>query len=65
MYKRRTRPNNFKNPSLTYFEPDMDDAIALGMKERMKTDNEITKELQQATDGLLWMSESDYPFEAV
>jgi len=31
----------------------------------MKTDDEITKELQQATDGLLWMSESDYPFEAV
>jgi len=31
----------------------------------MKTDDEITKELREATDDLLWMSESDYPFEVV
>ncbi len=31
----------------------------------MKTDDEITKELREATDDLLWMSESDYPFEVI
>jgi hypothetical protein len=29
----------------------------------MKSDKEIIEELKQLTDGLLWMSESDYPFE--
>jgi hypothetical protein len=31
----------------------------------MKTDGEITEALHQLTQGLLWMSESDYPFETV
>src|SRR5256885_15140490 len=31
----------------------------------MKTDEEILQELKAASDGLLMMSESDYPFEVV
>ena len=31
----------------------------------MKSDEELLTELTQATDGLLFMSESDYPFEPV
>jgi hypothetical protein len=31
----------------------------------MKSDKEITEELKQLTEGLLFMSESDYPFETV
>jgi Nuclease A inhibitor-like protein len=31
----------------------------------MKSDTEIIEELKQLTAGLLWMSESDYPFETV
>lgn len=31
----------------------------------MKTDDEILQELKAASDGLLMMSESDYPFEVV
>lgn len=31
----------------------------------MKSDHEIIEELKQLTDGLLFMSESDYPFETV
>jgi Nuclease A inhibitor-like protein len=31
----------------------------------MKTDEQLLTELAQATDGLLFMSESDYPFEPV
>jgi hypothetical protein len=31
----------------------------------MKSDREIIEELKQLTKGLLWMSESDYPFEIV
>lgn len=30
-----------------------------------KTYEEVQAELRQASDGLLWMSESDYPFEVV
>ena len=28
-------------------------------------DREITQQLQQASQGLLWLSESDYPFEII
>ncbi|MDJ0595906.1 MAG: nuclease A inhibitor family protein [Pleurocapsa sp. MO_226.B13] len=28
-------------------------------------DNELINQLKQASDGLLWLSESDYPFETV
>lgn len=28
------------------------------------SDSDLVKQLQHATSGLLWMSESDYPFEA-
>ncbi len=31
----------------------------------MKNDEEILKKLEQATEGLLFMSEADYPFEIV
>lgn len=31
----------------------------------MKTDEQLSAELNTATQGLLWMSESDYPFESV
>ena len=31
----------------------------------LKTDNEILQELAEASAGLLYMSESDYPFELV
>jgi hypothetical protein len=31
----------------------------------MKSDREITEELKRLTEGLFWMSESDYPFETV
>jgi hypothetical protein len=31
----------------------------------MKSDEQLYKELQEATRGLLFMSESDYPFEVV
>ncbi|HEX8130439.1 MAG TPA: nuclease A inhibitor family protein [Pyrinomonadaceae bacterium] len=31
----------------------------------MKNDEEICRELREATQGLLFMSESDYPFEVV
>lgn len=31
----------------------------------MKSDEQIMQELERATDGLMWMSESDYPFEVV
>jgi hypothetical protein len=31
----------------------------------MKSDKEIIEELRQLTEGLLWMSESDYPFETI
>lgn len=31
----------------------------------MKNDEEIIEDLKRATEGLLFMSESDYPFEAV
>jgi hypothetical protein len=31
----------------------------------MKSDRELVEELKQLTGGLLWMSESDYPFETV
>jgi hypothetical protein len=32
---------------------------------RMKTDEELFKALTEATQGLLFMSESDYPFEVI
>lgn len=32
---------------------------------RMKTDEELFGALQEATEGLLFMSESDYPFEVI
>lgn len=31
----------------------------------MKSDEQILAELKEAIDGLLWMSESDYPFEVI
>lgn len=31
----------------------------------MKTDEELFRALQEATEGLLFMSESDYPFEVI
>lgn len=31
----------------------------------MKSDQGIIEELKQLTEGLLWMSESDYPFETI
>ncbi|HEX8474911.1 MAG TPA: nuclease A inhibitor family protein [Pyrinomonadaceae bacterium] len=31
----------------------------------MKSDEELIEELRKATDGLLFMSESDYPFEII
>ena len=31
----------------------------------MKSDEQLCAELKEATRGLLWMSESDYPFEVV
>ena len=31
----------------------------------IKSDKEIIEELRRLTEGLLWMSESDYPFETV
>ena len=31
----------------------------------MKSDDEVIEELQKATEGLLFMSESDYPFETI
>ena len=31
----------------------------------MKTDEEVFRALQEATKGLLYMSESDYPFEVI
>lgn len=31
----------------------------------MKTDEQLVKELKELTEGLLFMSESDYPFEIV
>jgi hypothetical protein len=31
----------------------------------MKSDREITEELKRLTEGLFWMSESDYPFEII
>jgi hypothetical protein len=37
--------------------------IAFRKKRDMKSDEEMTEELKRLTDGLLFMSESDYPFE--
>src|SRR4051812_18208266 len=31
----------------------------------MKSDDEVSEELKKATEGLLFMSESDYPFEMI
>lgn len=31
----------------------------------MKSDDEVVEELSKATEGLLFMSESDYPFETI
>jgi hypothetical protein len=31
----------------------------------MKSDDEVIEELKRATEGLLFMSESDYPFETI
>jgi DNA-binding NtrC family response regulator len=36
-----------------------------GERIEMKSDEEIIEELKRATDGLLFMSEADYPFEIV
>lgn len=35
------------------------------MKTDMKTDEAIAQELEAATEGLLFMSESDYPFAVI